>query len=672
MMPSAFAGYPELSSNTTYTPNQFFDVVLPHSSRGVVRLVAYMLRKTLGWSDAQGNPQEPQVRVSWRELVERAGISRSEIGRALEEAIARRYLRCVERGRSHSAGTVASSALYELCWDEREEYVTDPESFQGFFSGNGNLTYIPNAFFDHTIPTEPLSVIRVVGAIIRHTIGFQTKFGFRRQHVEMSFTELQRRTNIVSRRSLSEAIQQALHHNHLVRVQEGVFDRQAGRESRPTTYGIKWADVRTSEQQELRVQVGGGTVVGFPLKPYPARTASGTVRDSAGTDESSSEPSVRKGYRGIGSKRIPDRFEKDTGGSARKGYRERSEKDTGDRFEKDTGLEITPVNNTSKEQQQQICSPESHAAVAALVRVEKETEGEAYQLLTTEGFTPDVARLLVASYPEERIRRQCQWIQWRSAQRNRLGLLRKSIEEDWPEPQGTLAPAGRDQAGVRTSEQTPSATFAAYAYAGFADNPGLPVSTASATDVRAAEPFVVRLLELWPEETRIPEWGRQFGAYVRRCVRTSEQSTSGGRGVPLPKSVAAWLRAYGDEFYLNLMERRRQGERQALAAAKKAHQERFSQAFQEYLREQEKELRENYPDLYTRFLEDEEEARGRFERMLPAGSKFRGEALRTFDEESEHLERLTAFLRGQDGAPVVDFWTWDAELNPERFERPLV
>ncbi len=41
-----FTGYPAPTSNTTYTPNQFFDVVLRHSSRGCVRLVAYMIRKT--------------------------------------------------------------------------------------------------------------------------------------------------------------------------------------------------------------------------------------------------------------------------------------------------------------------------------------------------------------------------------------------------------------------------------------------------------------------------------------------------------------------------------------------------------------------------------------------------------------------------------------------------
>lgn len=660
MTPPAFQGYPELSSNTTYTPNQFFDVVLPNSSRGVVRLVAYMLRRTLGWSDAHGNPQEPQVRVSWRELVERAGISRSEIGKALEEAIARRYLCCVETGRPHSAGTAASSALYELCWDEREEYVTDLADFQGFFAGNGNLTYIPNAFFDHTVTSEPLSVIKVVGAIIRHTIGFQTKFGFRRQHIEMSFTELQRRTNIVSRRTLSEAIQQALAHHHLVRVQEGVFDPQAGRESRPTTYGIKWADVRTSEQQEFRIQVGGGEVVQFPLKQYPT-----------GTSEGPGEPSVGKGYRGVGSKRIPDRFEKDTGETVGKGYRERSEKDTGHRFEKDTGLEITLVNNPLKEQQQHAPSAESQAAVVALVSREMQEEGEAHRLLTAAGFTPDVAAILARSYPEDRIRRQCQWLPRRNAKRNRLGLLRRAIEEDWEEPQGETAP---DPGGVRTSEHpapeasSRAAEFAAYAYAGWSGNPDRPVSTASATDIRAAEPFVARLLEVWPEETKIPEWGRLFGAYVRKCVRTSEQSPGGGRGLPLPKSIAAALRAHGDEFYMNLAQRRRQAEREAVQAARKAHQERFSVDYENYLLGQEKELREHYPEVYARFLEDEQQARLRIERTLPATSKLREVALQAFDQKSDHLERFTTFLRGANGTSIADFWSWDAQFNPERFD----
>lgn len=59
---SAFEGFKAPTSNTTYTPNQFFDVVIPNFSRGVVRIVGYLLRKTLGWCDANGNPRRSRSR----------------------------------------------------------------------------------------------------------------------------------------------------------------------------------------------------------------------------------------------------------------------------------------------------------------------------------------------------------------------------------------------------------------------------------------------------------------------------------------------------------------------------------------------------------------------------------------------------------------------------------
>jgi hypothetical protein len=70
---ASFPGFAPPTSNTTYTPNQFFDVVLPHASRGCIRIVAYLLRKTLGWCDALGNPQREQIAVSNSELERRAG-----------------------------------------------------------------------------------------------------------------------------------------------------------------------------------------------------------------------------------------------------------------------------------------------------------------------------------------------------------------------------------------------------------------------------------------------------------------------------------------------------------------------------------------------------------------------------------------------------------------------
>src|SRR5262249_28074799 len=132
-------GYLPPTSNTTYTPNQFFDVVLPWSSRGVVRLIAYIIRKTLGWADARGRPQEPHVLISYREIERKAGIARSMLRQALNEAIAARFIECLQEGRPDAAASQSASALYKLKWDPREAYVTNPSDFQGFFSGNGNL-----------------------------------------------------------------------------------------------------------------------------------------------------------------------------------------------------------------------------------------------------------------------------------------------------------------------------------------------------------------------------------------------------------------------------------------------------------------------------------------------------------------------------------------------------
>jgi len=238
----AFQGFKLPTSSTTYTPNQFFDVVLPHASRGCLRLVAYIIRKTLGWSDEHGNPQNPSAHVTYRELIENAGISRGAIKEAIAEAMDKRFIDCLRFGQPHKAGEEGFSALYSLKWDEREEYVTSLPEFNGFFAGNGNLTHIPNQFFDYLVPREALAVVRVVGVIIRHTIGFQTRFGFRRQHVEMSFSEIMRRTGIASSSTVSGALKAAIEGRYIRKVSEGVFDPEAGALSKATTFGIFWED----------------------------------------------------------------------------------------------------------------------------------------------------------------------------------------------------------------------------------------------------------------------------------------------------------------------------------------------------------------------------------------------------------------------------------------------
>ena len=110
--PRPFAGFAAPTSNTTFAPNQFFDACLPYCSRGVVRLVAYLIRKTLGWCDSHGNPQEEQIAVSYRDLIDKAGISREMVRQALNEAVAGHFVECVRSGRANISGEVGHSASY--------------------------------------------------------------------------------------------------------------------------------------------------------------------------------------------------------------------------------------------------------------------------------------------------------------------------------------------------------------------------------------------------------------------------------------------------------------------------------------------------------------------------------------------------------------------------------
>jgi hypothetical protein len=236
-----FAGFKAPTSNTTYTPNQLFDVVLPHFSRGVVRIVAYLIRKTLGWCDADGNPQEEQVQVTYSELERKAGVSRDMIRPALDDALAGKIIECVREGRPKLAGDAGQSALYQLRWSDAP-YTTRPQDFTGFFEGEGNRTDIPNEFFDVVVPREPLIVTKVVGSIIRHSIGFQAKHGRRRQQVALSYQHIQNYARVSCRRDLAKAIRTSIERRYIIRLEEGVFSPY-GHEQRRATYALRWCDL---------------------------------------------------------------------------------------------------------------------------------------------------------------------------------------------------------------------------------------------------------------------------------------------------------------------------------------------------------------------------------------------------------------------------------------------
>lgn len=238
---STFSGFRPPSSNATYTPNQFFDVCLRHYSRGVVRLVGYMIRKTLGWCDEFGRPQEEQIRTSYTDLIRHAGISRDMIRKALDDAVEARFLDCVKSGKPSSSGETPQPAFHQLRWDPSKTYRKQPDAFSGFFDGEGNRTYVPNEFFDVVVAKEPLAVIKVVGAILRSSIGFEARRGHRRQNVALSYRNIQSFTRIGSKRTLSKALQTALAKRYIVRVEEGVFSPD-GDLRKSAVYAPCWAD----------------------------------------------------------------------------------------------------------------------------------------------------------------------------------------------------------------------------------------------------------------------------------------------------------------------------------------------------------------------------------------------------------------------------------------------
>lgn len=614
METTPFSGFLPPTSSTTYTPNQFFDVVLRRGSRGAVRLVAYLLRKTLGWCDAEGKPQEPEVVVSYRELEERAGIGHSRIAEAIRECLDACYIVQVRVGQPDRKGEAAVTACYALRWDEREEYVTDPVRFRGFYAGNGNLTYIPNQFFDHLVPQEPLSVVKVVGAVIRNTIGYQTRFGFRRQQVRLSITDLERITRL-NRDTVRLALQDAFSRNYVSRLNAGVFDPNGGKESRPATYGIRWQDERQPAT--------------FGETRWKSPAAHGAGRQSGAA------PNLLEEAQGA------DRSQNPHGEALPEPARSPSQNPHGDRSQNPHGIEITPDRNNTSEKQQQmaVALPSSAAAAADL----PETAREAHAQLLGLGFDAAMARRLAEAYPAERIARQCAWLPRRNPCRNTLGLLRRAIEEDWPEPKAD------------PPEETPGTHFARHFPQGWYGGKRDPLPLPSAGDVAAAEAFVAQLLQQENAPERASEWGREFGHFARRAC---------GRVVSRVPSLTQALRTHGEEFLYQCRERRLKAQRQQKVAAQRQHEDRHRPAYLAYLRAEEEHLRREHPEAYADFIRKEAQ-----QRAFAVRCGLSGRSLAAIQEEEARLARLRIFFAGHAEHRVYDFWGWDETLNPDPFSK---
>ncbi len=358
-------GFEPPRANVLYCPNQFFDVVLPQFSRGVVRLVAYLLWKTLAWNDAQGRPRCTQHPLTWEDLVAAARISRGALSAALGEA---EQAGLVTRRRDP-----AGASPLALHWQAGGPYVRERAAFRGFYGGVGHRTYVPNQFFTVVIAQESLALSRVVGAVVRQSIGFEATRGVRRREAALSLTALQRATHL-NRRHVVQAVQEALARQYLQRLDAGRF----GGRTRAARYALQWADA------------GGGE-----LPPV----------------------SIRSSERGAE--------------AVQKGNQRQFKKGTCLYEEIKLGNKNTrpPPHRQVLRAGPAVTVPRAAAAGDARGtdrdRVSARLQGLGFRgsgLVALSGFSLDA------------IERQVAWLSQRSPARNPLGMLRRAIEEDWPAP----------------------------------------------------------------------------------------------------------------------------------------------------------------------------------------------------------------------------------------------
>jgi hypothetical protein len=579
--PLPFGGFLPLTANYLYCPNQFFDVCLPHASRGVVRLVAYLLRRTLGWLDKDGKPVEQQIVVSYQDFIQSAKVSRGAVARVIDEAIDGGFVRRVQRGRANGGGRAGQAGRFELRWAEDGPYVTDPKRFRGFFTGEGHRSPVPDSFFDLVIPAESLAVAQVVGAVLRHTVGYQNQFGGRRPHASLSYSYLQRYTGIGGRRHLRDAVRQSLERNYIRVIQEGFFDPMAGHNGQAAQYSVKWFEP--------------GPVV----SPEPARPRARSMR------------SVQKGNQPNGSKGEP-------AGWFRKGTSDRPRREPAERFKKGTG-EKTSTKDTSQKQQQ---SAAADSPVSFLIK---------------EGFDEGTANALAADASAEMIRNQIVWLPRRQPSRNRLGMLRRAIVEEWPEPKGEL----RTSVGVKTL----AGRFAQCFYAGLANNPGEPVAIPSDRDLADAEDFISRLAPVSTDPSQIEAWGRSLGAMARQ---TWQQN--GGRGAVC--SLRATLRTRGDQFFVQVLGKFKKETEATMTAEAGVRSGELRARYVHYLEDAESALRVERMTDYTQFESWRERERKRYA-ANKVGARL---LLRWFDSPPKRLEDLQSFF----GQELLSFEAWAA------------
>jgi hypothetical protein len=598
-----------------------------------------MIRRILGWSNPDGSARESQVEFSYSELMEGANISRGAIREAMDEALTARYIVCLRDPQRAQTGTFGQSAVFALNWDDSGDYIKDPDLFQGFYGANANRTNIPNVFFDYTVRNESLATIKVVGAIIRHTIAFEDH-GFRRMHKELSFNDLLRITGLNSRTTLSKAIQTAIEGNHIVRLQQGVFGN--GREAK-STYGLCWSDGGPNHPKNPPPPERADRPV-QKVDQTNTRFSGGYANDDEARPKSGLMTSPKYGPR-TSPRTGPDTKPKSGPGPVQKVDQNQSKNRT--------TIEITK-NNTSKEQQQKWSSGgrntdlNTDAAVVvfratSLLKDEGFQDRDAIAIVQTKiqeiksaieaNGDDDNHELLAATKAEELIRNQINWLPKRSVTKSKLGMLRAAIEGDFEHPEANQPKP--DDAGFIFAKSY----YAAYAGSGkfiepFPRDPGL------------ASQFLASLniVDTTPEET-----GRSFGRFVR------ERHASDRNAKPF---LSTAINMHGEGFSKLLQSRAAKKIQDQKEKDLKAHEKAFQNDYREYLVQKAKDLN-NYPTLLREFEEEQEQQVAIMKKM--------GFDPKKFMSAEGRVEAIAEHFRNHKQFTVLSFWDWDQQFNPRGF-----
>lgn len=117
--PISFGGFPSLEANFTPVPNIFFDFVVPNFPECVIKVVAVIIRATLGWNDPVTGERRIEAELSLSDIQRRGQMSRSAARDGVRKALESGLI-------TETAGAYATAgSRYALRWaDEERQRIT--------------------------------------------------------------------------------------------------------------------------------------------------------------------------------------------------------------------------------------------------------------------------------------------------------------------------------------------------------------------------------------------------------------------------------------------------------------------------------------------------------------------------------------------------------------------